>query len=127
MKQLKPIDFDRTRETVFSRIEAQELNEPEKTINYSSFTTPIKKMPKKEYSWSSTRVESRFREAREAHLNARQQFKEQKLAALRGIKSQTLKKNKDKASMNITTLFNSDKNSPFKELIVEDIYEEKDL
>lgn len=29
--------------------------------------------------------------------------------------------------MSITTLFNSDKNSLLKELIVEDIYEEKDL
>lgn len=87
MKQLKPIDSDKTRETVFSRIKVQELNKPESAINYSSFTTPMRKMPKKEYSWSSTRVESRFREAREAHLNARQQFKEQKLEALRVAKS----------------------------------------
>jgi len=29
--------------------------------------------------------------------------------------------------MSITTLFNSDKNSLLKELIVEDVYEEKDL
>ena len=84
-------------------------------------------MPKKEYSWSSKRVESRFREAREAHLNSRQRFKEEKLAALRGAKSQTIQKNKHKASMSITTLFNSDKNSLLKELIVEDVYEEQDL
>ena len=87
MKQLKPINSGKTRETVFSRIEVKELNEPEDAMNYSSFTTPIRKMPKKEYSWSSTRVESRFKEAREAHLNARQQLKYQKLEALRGAKS----------------------------------------